>query len=28
VFLRDGHAVDQTSPPVGPESLLTPGQIQ
>ena len=28
VFLRDGRAVDQTSPPAGPESLLTPGQIQ
>jgi putative ABC transport system ATP-binding protein len=28
VFLRDGHAVDQTSPPAGPESLLTPGRIQ
>jgi putative ABC transport system ATP-binding protein len=26
VFLRDGHAVDQTAPPAGPESLLTPGQ--
>ena len=28
VFLRDGYAVDQTSPPADPESLLTPGQIQ
>ena len=27
VFLRDGRAVDQTSPPAGPESLLTRGQI-
>jgi putative ABC transport system ATP-binding protein len=25
-FLRDGHVVDQTSPPSGPQSLLTPGQ--
>jgi putative ABC transport system ATP-binding protein len=25
VFLRDGHVVDQTSPPPGPESLLAPG---
>jgi putative ABC transport system ATP-binding protein len=25
VFLRDGRVVDQTSPPPGPESLLTPG---
>ena len=24
VFLRDGHVVDQTSPPPGPESLLEP----
>ena len=24
VFLRDGRVVDQTSPPPGPESLLTP----
>lgn len=24
VFLRDGRVVDQTSPPVGPESLLAP----
>ncbi len=24
VFLRDGRAVDQTSPPLGPESLLAP----
>jgi putative ABC transport system ATP-binding protein len=24
VFLRDGRVVDQTSPPAGPESLLTP----
>ena len=29
VFLRDGHVVDQTTPPDGPESLLTiPGQLQ
>ncbi len=29
VFLRDGRVVDQTSPPAGPESLLTaPGQSQ
>ncbi len=27
VFLRDGRAVDHTSSPAGPESLLTPGQI-
>ncbi len=26
VFLRDGHVVDQTAPPPGPESLLTPRQ--
>jgi putative ABC transport system ATP-binding protein len=26
VFLRDGRVVDQTVPPPGPESLLTPGQ--
>jgi putative ABC transport system ATP-binding protein len=25
VFLRDGRVVDQTMPPPGPESLLTPG---
>ena len=25
VFLRDGRVVDQTSPPLGPESLLAPG---
>jgi putative ABC transport system ATP-binding protein len=25
VFLRDGRVVDQTAPPAGPESLLTPG---
>ena len=25
VFLRDGRVVDQTSPPPGPESLLSPG---
>jgi putative ABC transport system ATP-binding protein len=25
VFLRDGRVVDQTSPPAGPESLLSPG---
>jgi putative ABC transport system ATP-binding protein len=24
VFLRDGHVVDQTAPPAGPESLLAP----
>ncbi len=24
VFLRDGRVVDQTAPPAGPESLLTP----
>ncbi len=28
VFLRDGRVVDQTAPPPGPESLLTPGQSQ
>jgi putative ABC transport system ATP-binding protein len=28
VFLRDGHVVDQTSPPPGPESLLAPGPVQ
>jgi putative ABC transport system ATP-binding protein len=28
VFLRDGLIVDQTAPPPGPESLLTPGQSQ
>jgi putative ABC transport system ATP-binding protein len=28
VFLRDGQVVDQTAPPAGPESLLTPGQSQ
>jgi putative ABC transport system ATP-binding protein len=28
VFLRDGLIVDQTAPPSGPESLLTPGQTQ
>ncbi len=27
VFLRDGRAIDQTLPPAGPESLLTPGQL-
>ena len=27
VFLRDGRVVDQTLPPAGPESLLTPGQL-
>jgi putative ABC transport system ATP-binding protein len=26
VFLRDGRVTDQTAPPLGPESLLTPGQ--
>ena len=25
VFLRDGRIVDQTTPPAGPESLLTTG---
>ncbi len=25
VFIRDGRIVDQTAPPPGPESLLTPG---
>jgi putative ABC transport system ATP-binding protein len=25
VFIRDGRIVDQTAPPSGPESLLTPG---
>jgi putative ABC transport system ATP-binding protein len=25
IFLRDGRIVDQTAPPPGPESLLTPG---
>jgi len=25
VFLRDGHVVDQTAPPAGPESLLAAG---
>ena len=25
VFIRDGRVVDQTAPPPGPESLLTPG---
>jgi putative ABC transport system ATP-binding protein len=25
VFLRDGHVADQTAPPPGPESLLSPG---
>jgi putative ABC transport system ATP-binding protein len=28
MFLRDGRVVDQTAPPPGPESLLTPGQSQ
>jgi putative ABC transport system ATP-binding protein len=28
VFLRDGRVVDQTMPAPGPESLLTPGQVQ
>jgi putative ABC transport system ATP-binding protein len=28
VFLRDGRVVDQTMPPPGPESLLTPGVQQ
>jgi putative ABC transport system ATP-binding protein len=26
VFLRDGRVTDQTAPPLGPESLLMPGQ--
>ena len=26
VFLRDGRIVDQTAPPIGPESLLTPSR--
>ena len=26
VFLRDGRVTGQTTPPPGPESLLTPGQ--
>jgi putative ABC transport system ATP-binding protein len=26
IFLRDGRVTDQTGPPPGPESLLTPGQ--
>jgi len=26
VFLRDGRVVDQTAPPAGPESLLTPSR--
>jgi putative ABC transport system ATP-binding protein len=26
VFLRDGRVVNQTTPPAGPESLLTPGK--
>jgi putative ABC transport system ATP-binding protein len=25
VFLRDGRVLDQTAPPAGPESLLSPG---
>jgi putative ABC transport system ATP-binding protein len=28
IFLRDGRIVDQTAPPPGPESLLTPGRHQ
>jgi putative ABC transport system ATP-binding protein len=28
VFLRDGHMVDQTATPPGPESLLAPGPSQ
>lgn len=28
VFLRDGRMVDQTSPPLGPESLLAPRSAQ
>ena len=28
VFLRDGSVVDQTAPPAGPESLLTPAPNQ
>ena len=26
VFLRDGRVTGQTTPPAGPESLLTPGR--
>jgi putative ABC transport system ATP-binding protein len=26
VFIRDGRVVDQTTPPLGPESLLAPSQ--
>ena len=26
VFLRDGRVVDQTAPPLGPESLLAPAR--
>ena len=28
VFLRDGRMIDQTMPPLGPESLLAPGASQ
>jgi putative ABC transport system ATP-binding protein len=28
VFLRDGRITDHTAPPLGPESLLTPGPVQ
>ncbi|MDP9074891.1 MAG: ABC transporter ATP-binding protein [Actinomycetota bacterium] len=28
VFLRDGRVVDQTSPPLGPESLLAPARTR
>jgi len=28
VFLRDGRITDRTAPPLGPESLLTPGPVQ
>jgi len=28
VFLRDGRVVDQTSPPLGPESLLAPSRAR
>jgi putative ABC transport system ATP-binding protein len=27
VFLRDGHIVDQTDPPAGPESLIAHNPI-
>src|ERR1700736_3218711 len=28
IFIRDGRIVDQTTPPLGPESVLTPSQTQ